>query len=485
MSQAIEEFEVVVVGAGPGGLAAAVTLGTYGVRTLLVERRESPSPLPRANTASTGTMELLRRWGLEKKARERAIDVEMQPLSLPTMAAASEGVTVEAGFPTRDQAALVSPTAPTNLGQDELEPLLEGHLASLPGVRVERRVELTALEDEGRGGFALTLTGPDGGHRRVRTRFLVGADGMNSAVRSGLGITRDGTETIDEHLTIHFRAPLWDVVGERRHTIYFLTASAANEIFLPVGRPDRWAYGVNWDEGADLDALTSDQMVAWIREAAGTPDLPVEIGHASVFGYGTGLARQFRKGNAFLIGDAAHRVTPRGATGLNTAIRDGFDIGWKLGWSIRGWGGEELLNSYERERRPVAEFNTERSTRWDGSILGNQTGINADVGGRIAHVWLARGDALVSTLDLLGDSLTLFTGPDWQGSLPAHPAGPAVNVERLDAISSRALGLTPVGAVLVRPDGHPVALWNDGDADPERLARAVAAAGSLNRKELV
>ncbi len=64
-------------------------------------------------------------------------------------------------------------------------------------------------------------------------------------------------------------------------------------------------------------------------------------------------------GDAFLIGDAAHRVTPRGATGLNTAIRDGFDIGWKLGWVLRGWADARLLESYERERRPVAEFNTE------------------------------------------------------------------------------------------------------------------------------
>lgn len=127
MSGAVEEFEVVVVGAGPGGLASAVTLGSYGVGTLVVERRHSSSTLPRANTASTGTMELLRRWGLEEAARVRSIDVEMQPLAVATLAAARDGQTVEAGFPTREQAALISPTRPTCLGQDELEPLLEKH----------------------------------------------------------------------------------------------------------------------------------------------------------------------------------------------------------------------------------------------------------------------------------------------------------------------------------------------------------------------
>jgi hypothetical protein len=174
-------------------------------------------------------------------------------------------------------------------------------------------------------------------------------------------------------------------------------------------------------------------------------------------------------GDAFLIGDAAHRVTPRGATGLNTAIRDGFDIGWKLGWVLRGWADARLLESYERERRPVAEFNTQRSTRADGSILGNSIGLNADIGGRIAHVWVPRAEDLVSTVDLLGDGLTLFVGPNWDGAVPtSHSGSPPVAVERLDAIAARGLGLTPAGSLVVRPDGYAVALWNDDGSAPAR-----------------
>src|SRR4051794_24727303 len=98
---------VLIVGAGPGGLATAITLGSYGIATLVAERRRSRSPLPRANTLSTGTMELLRRWGLEPQVRERAPDLEMQPLVVATLAAAGAGHAVEAGFPTREQASLV------------------------------------------------------------------------------------------------------------------------------------------------------------------------------------------------------------------------------------------------------------------------------------------------------------------------------------------------------------------------------------------
>lgn len=470
MSGAVEEFEVVVVGAGPGGLASAVTLGSYGVGTLVVERRHSSSTLPRANTASTGTMELLRRWGLEEAARVRSIDVEMQPLAVATLAAARDGQTVEAGFPTREQAALISPTRPTCLGQDELEPLLEKHLGSFPNTRVERGIELTAIEPEIDGGHVLTLVGPGERRRQVRTRYVIGADGMHSKVRNELGIETEGTEALEERLAIHFSAPLWDLVCERRHVIYFITTEPEDRILLPTGEPDRWAFGKRWDSAIDdVDALTLEEMGGWIRDAAGAPDLPIEIEHSSVFAYGIGLAERFRSGDAFLIGDAAHRVTPRGATGLNTAIRDGFDIGWKLGWVLRGWADARLLDSYERERRPVAEFNTQRSTRADGSILGNSIGLNADIGGRIAHVWVPRPSGRVSTLDLLGDGVTLFVGPNWDGAVPSrHPGSPPLTVERLDALAARGLGLAPTGSLLTRPDGHPIELVNDHGQDGTR-----------------
>ena len=136
--------------------------------------------------------------------------------------------------------------------------------------------------------------------------------------------------------------------------------------------------------------------------------------------FGVGLAERFREGDVFLVGDAAHRVTPRGGTGLNTAIRDGFDIGWKLAWVLRGWAGERLLESYERERRPVAEFNTQRSARADGSILSTAVGLNADIGGRIAHVWVPR---------------------DGQPRLDARPAR-----RRADAVRRARLRTTPCRA---------------------------------------
>src|SRR5690349_20242573 len=196
-------FEVAIIGAGPGGLAAAATLGSYGVPTLLVDRRSSPSRLPKATVVSTGSMELLRRFGLEDAAWQRSIDVEWQAWQCHTLAAAAEGSPVEVGLPTRAQAALLSPTRPALLPQDELEPLLEQHVRSLPSVRVERGFELRSLGD-------------------LRARYVIGADGIRSTVRAELGISSEDSGPLAQRLAILFRAPLWELLGERRYGIYFL-----------------------------------------------------------------------------------------------------------------------------------------------------------------------------------------------------------------------------------------------------------------------
>jgi 2-polyprenyl-6-methoxyphenol hydroxylase-like FAD-dependent oxidoreductase len=190
-----------------------------------------------------------------------------------------------------------------------------------------------------------------------------------------------------------------------------------------------------------------------LRDAAGFPDLEPRIERIAPVTFTALLAERFRRGRVFLAGDAAHRVSPRGATGMNTAIHDGFDLGWKLAWVLRGWAGPELLDTYEAERRPVAEHNVARSADPNGSARDPAEELHVDIGARIPHVWLDGG---ASTLDLLGEGLTLLTGP-WQAAAPLRRGGPPVAVRRLDAIAARAVGVPHGGTLLVRPDGAPVA----------------------------
>lgn len=442
--------DVLVVGAGPAGLATAISLARYGVRTVLVDKRADVSDEPRATVVSTRSMEIIRSWGLEAPVRERAADVEWLGRVCETLASASQGELIELGYPTRAQAAVVSPTAPACIAQDQLEPVLRVHFASLPaGVARFGTEVVDAVQGTDRVQVRLRDVAT-GTTRTAWARYVVAADGAYSRIRDRLGIPMHGPGPSGGGASALFHAPLWDVVGPHRNGIYVITRPGAAGVFVPSGAGDRWIYAPETPDGDRVRLPSEPEMRDLIRLASGMPTLEPVITRIGSTRFAAVIAERYRDGRVFLAGDAAHRITPRGGTGLNTALQDGFDLGWKLAWVLRGWAGPDLLDTYEAQRRPVALHNVIRSADLMGSRRPIDEVLHVDLGGRIKHLWAAPG---VSTLDLLGPGLTVFTGPD--GAMGPVESRVPLRVRTLDDLTAAALGIRDGGSLVVRPDGQP------------------------------
>ena len=251
----------------------------------------------------------------------------------------------------------------------------------------------------------------------------------------------------------------------------------------------RWAYvGLRFD-GSRPDV--PDDWTPTLRAATGLPDLAVDVLDVQRFTLAAEVATTYRAGPGFLVGDAAHRTTPVAGIGLNTAIHDGHELGWKLAWAARGLAGDALLASHDAERGPVGLAAAARSLDVQGrptdglpSALGHthrspviagtepapdlRIDLAARPGERAPHAWVRHAGRHRSTLDLFDGTLTLLTGADgrpWARAARAVTGVPfQVLVDGRDVhgvtLAAR-YGLRPGTAVLVRPDGR-VAWRHDG-----------------------
>jgi rifampicin monooxygenase len=327
-------IDVIVVGGGPTGLMLAAELRLHGVEVVVLERDAEPTPIVRSLGLHARSIEVLDQRGLLE--RFRALGRQ---------------------YPLRGSFAGILKPAPDRLDtahpyllgipQTSTDRLLAEHAVEV-GAELRRGCELTGLSQDADGVTAELADGT-----RPRARYLVGCDGGRSTVRKLLGVAFPGEPATVETL-----------LGELQVTADAATITALNEEVrktqlrfgaMPLGdgvhRIAVPAEGIAEDRAVPP---TLEEFKRQLQATAGT-DLGAHSPRwLSRFGDATRLADRYRLGRVLLAGDAAHIHPPTGGQGLNLGLQDAFNLGWKLAAEIDGWAPEELLDSYQTERRPVA-----------------------------------------------------------------------------------------------------------------------------------
>lgn len=350
---------VLIVGAGPTGLALAHCLARWNIDVVVVERRTESSAHPQATMVNVRTMEILRQLGLADAAMARGTTLESaaRVTFLPTLAAAEIGrIELVESTDQLMRMAEQSPTLSILFPQNELQRLMLDALAQWPTVAVRTGTQATEVT-VGSAGVAVRCESDDG-PLHVEAEYLVLAEGHRGALRSAVGITSSATSTLDQLLDIYFEADLSSLVRGRDSAVYWLLSGARGALLMVDPRRHRWMLEVPLSNGA----VTTADPEAVVRRALGS-DVPVTVLSSRTWTMGSTSAQRWRDagGRVWALGDAAHTFPPTGGFGMNTGIQDAHNLAWKLAGVLSGWALPELLDSYPAERKPVADFNAAQS----------------------------------------------------------------------------------------------------------------------------
>jgi 2-polyprenyl-6-methoxyphenol hydroxylase-like FAD-dependent oxidoreductase len=355
----LSDTQVLVVGGGPVGLTLAIDLGRRGIKTLLVEQKDAPQFWPKMERCNARTMEIYRRLGIAERIRQAGLreDVPMDVyiilwslldppllhLHYPSVAEARAEIAA-----TNDGS---MPLEPYQLiSQYTLEPLLKEIAESTPNVTVRFGCEFLSFAQDATGVTAQVKSG--GKTETIRAAYLAGCDGGGSTVRRQLGIRLKGESNLLELRQALYRCdelfdrmPMGNGPGHGRH---WHVADKEGSFLIMQDSTKHWTLHAVVERDEDMKTL--------FERIVGVP-VKYEMLTCNHWRQNLLLAERYQDGRVYLAGDAVHLVIPTGGLGMNSGVGDAIDLSWKLAATLKGWGGPNLLRSYEIERRQIGDRN--------------------------------------------------------------------------------------------------------------------------------
>jgi putative polyketide hydroxylase len=518
-----DKTPVLVVGGALTGLSSSVFLGVHGVPCVVVERHPDLLIHPRLRGINPRTVELFRQVGLEHAIQTASYRSGEQyswvPIRAETLADKEY-----AGIDEEGEGDLSEPASPSTFGpidQDKLEILLRDRARGL-GADVRFATELMSFEQDGTGVTVVLQDRRTGTERTLQADYLIAADGANGSIRRRLGIDVDGLGVLYHTITVMVDADLTPALRGRRVDIAYLQRPRPYTILMAHDAAGQhWVFGTGYDPKREsIEDYTDERVAGLVRAAAGLPEVKVKLRpqipgtDLKVLGFNIGaqVARHYRAGRVFLVGDAARINPPTGGLGGNTGVQDAHNLAWKLAAVLHSQAGPALLDTYHDERHPIGLLTMQQAFARFGSRMGQGAevplidsgavtmgyryrssavlGASEDMsplllkdltgqqGTRAPHVAVTLGGREISTIDLYGRRFVLLAGANGAAWISAAKRV----MQRLDvpldtyrfgvelggAEGAAAYRLSTDGALLVRPDGF--VAWRSEAAveEPER-----------------
>lgn len=357
---------VLVIGAGPTGMLAALCLAKRGVASVLLERREGLETHPKAHELSARSIEILHELGFghdELAAEASPPEDAARILFCGTVGEELGCIDLRAGAGARKyREHLAAPMPYLNLSQVELERILRARVAITPEIRLLLRHQWESFEEDGEGITSRVTNRATGETLSVRSLYALCADGAGSRTRKALGVEMVGPDKLLDVVNAYFQADLRHVVRTRGKLYFLFTPKVPGSVLIAHHVERRWVFHLPIATPTEkVEDYTPEVMQRKIKAALGREDVDIQITSMSHWRMTAQVAARFRAGRAFLLGDAAHRFPPTGGLGMNSGIGDAHNLAWKIAMVLEGRASPDLLDMYETERRPVIQANCDES----------------------------------------------------------------------------------------------------------------------------